>query len=204
VVAQTREVHDGLPRRYFRGLPVLSAGPLAGLPRFYAIAWTYVAHADSAFEPRLMVELLQAYQQHQPLTQGELWALPTTLRVLLVENLRRLAERVAAEEAARETAHGLCDALPERRTKSPPPRWPTGPVCPPAAARHAARVCAAGDGAFMPIRRPAPRKARASAKPSAPRWPMHCRNPRPRRPVSKPNKPPTTSAWATPSARFSC
>ena len=107
VVAQTREVHDGLPRRYFRGLPVLAAGPLAGLPRVYAIAWTYVAHADSAFEPHLMVELLQAYQQRQPLTQGELWALPTTLRVVLVENLRRLAERVAAEEAARETAHGL-------------------------------------------------------------------------------------------------
>ena len=55
VVAQTREVHDGLPRRYFRGLPVLATGPLAGLPRVYALAWTYVAHADSAFEPRLMV-----------------------------------------------------------------------------------------------------------------------------------------------------
>lgn len=39
VVAQTREVHDGLPRRYFRGLPVLKEGPLAGLPRVYAIAW---------------------------------------------------------------------------------------------------------------------------------------------------------------------
>ena len=119
VVAQTREVHDGLPRRYFRGLPVLAAGPLAGLPRVYAIAWTYVAHADSAFEPHLMVELLQAYQQRQPLTQGELWALPTTLRVVLVENLRRLAERVAAEEAARETAHGLCDALSRSGNEAP-------------------------------------------------------------------------------------
>ena len=121
VVAQTREVHDGLPRRYFRGLPVLAAGPLAELPRVYALAWSYVAHADSAFEPRLMVEFLQAYQQHQPLTQGELWALPTTLRVVLVENLRRLAERVAAEEAARETAHGLCDALARRADETPRP-----------------------------------------------------------------------------------
>jgi cyclic beta-1,2-glucan synthetase len=119
VVAQTREVHDGLPRRYFRGLPVLAVGPLAGLPRVYAIAWSYVAHADSAFDPRLLIELLQAYQQHQPLTQGELWALPTTLRVVLVENLRRLAERVAAEEAARETAHGLCDALARRSDDTP-------------------------------------------------------------------------------------
>ena len=58
VVAQTREVHDGLPRRYFRGLPVLAGGVLAGLPRVYAIAWAYVSHADSAFEPALLTEFL--------------------------------------------------------------------------------------------------------------------------------------------------
>ncbi len=113
VVAQTREVHDGLPRRYFRGLPVLAGGPLAGLPRVYAIAWAYVSHADSAFEPTLLTEFLLAYQRVHTLNQGELWALPTTLRVVLVENLRRLAERVATDEAAREAAHTLFDE-PER------------------------------------------------------------------------------------------
>ena len=111
VVAQTREVHDGLPRRYFRGLPVLAGGPLAGLPRVYALAWAYVTHADGAFTPALLVDFLQAYQSVHTLTQGELWALPTTMRVVLVENLRRLAERVATEESAREAAHTLCDGL---------------------------------------------------------------------------------------------
>ena len=111
VLAQTREVQNGLPRRYFRGLPVLATGDSAGLPRVYALAWAYVSLADSAFDPALLVRLLVAYQTLQPLTQGELWALPTTLRVVLVENLRRLAERVATEAAAREAAHRLCDGL---------------------------------------------------------------------------------------------
>jgi len=111
VVAQTKEVHDGLPRRYFRSLPVLASAGLGGLPRVYAIAWAYVSHADSAFEPAMLVEFLRAYQEVHALTQGELWALPTTLRVVLVENLRRLAERVATEAAARDTAHALCDGL---------------------------------------------------------------------------------------------
>ncbi len=120
VVAQTREVHDGLPRRYFRGLPVLSGGAWADLPRIYAIAWAYVAHADSAFEPALLIDFLRAYQAEQALTQGELWALPTTLRVVLVENLRRLAERVAAEEAAREIAHTLCEGLDDPAAETRP------------------------------------------------------------------------------------
>ncbi len=120
VVAQTREVHDGLPRRYFRGLPVLSGGDWAQLPRVYAIAWAYVAHADSAFEPALLVDFLRAYQLEHALTQGELWALPTTLRVVLVENLRRLAERVAAEEASREIAQTLCDGLDDSDTAASP------------------------------------------------------------------------------------
>jgi len=115
LAAQTREVHDGLPRSYYRGLPVLTDGAAAGLPRIFAIAWAYVADNDSVFDAASLVAFLQGYQHESEqggehtLAQGELWALPTTLRVVLIENLRRLAERVAAEEAAREAANGLCD-----------------------------------------------------------------------------------------------
>ncbi len=106
VKAQVQEVHEGLPRTYFRDLPVLVAQHLAGLPRIYGVAWGFVAHTDSAFDEHLLTEFLDAYQQERELTLGELWALPTTLRVVLVENLRRLAERVATAKAARASANG--------------------------------------------------------------------------------------------------
>ena len=109
VLAQSREIQTGLPRRYFYSLPVLDSAPLTGMPRVYALSWSYVAHTDSAFDPALLIEFLRAYQETRTLTQGELWALPSTLRVLLVENLRRLAERVATDESARESAHFMCD-----------------------------------------------------------------------------------------------
>src|SRR6185436_5108466 len=118
IKAQLREIADGLPRRYFRDLPVLQDEPLVGLPRVYGVAWAFVAHTDSAFDEELLVRFLQAYQEARELTLGELWALPTTLRVVLIENLRRLAERVAANKAAREVAN-LCadrlDAYPPER-----------------------------------------------------------------------------------------
>ncbi|MEO5775010.1 MAG: hypothetical protein ABIQ32_12960, partial [Sphingomicrobium sp.] len=111
IEGQLKEIHDGLPRRYFRDLPVLIDEPLAGLPRVYGIAWAFVAHTDGAFDEDLLTHFLAAYQQTRELTLGELWALPTTLRVVLVENLRRLAERLATNKAAREIANLVGDRI---------------------------------------------------------------------------------------------
>ncbi len=111
VVAQIKEIHDGLPRRYFRDLPVLLDAHLAGLPRVYGVAWAFVAHTDSAFDETLLAQFLTAYQQIRPLNFGELWALPTTLRVVLIENLRRLSEGVATAMAARQLADLWCEHL---------------------------------------------------------------------------------------------
>ena len=111
IEAQLREIREGLPRRYFRDLPVLQDEPLVGLPRVYGVAWAFVAHTDSAFDEDLLVHFLKAYEETRELTLGELWALPTTLRVVLIENLRRLAERAAANKAAREVANICCDRI---------------------------------------------------------------------------------------------
>ena len=101
---QLREIHEGLPGRYYRTLPVLQDAPLQGLPRIYSIAWAFVAHTDGAFDETLLTHFLNAYQEVHELSHGELWALPTTLRVVQVENLRRLADRIASHKAARELA----------------------------------------------------------------------------------------------------
>ena len=111
IEAQLKAIHDGLPRSYFRDLPVLRHEPLAGLPRVYGVAWAFVAHTDGAFDEDLLVQFLCAYQETCDLQLSEMWALPTTLRVVLIENLRRLAERVAANKAAREAANLCCERM---------------------------------------------------------------------------------------------
>jgi cyclic beta-1,2-glucan synthetase len=111
IEAQIGEIHEGLPRSYFRTLPILQDEPLAGLPRVYGIAWAFVAHTDSAFEEDLYIHFLSAYEEARELNLSELWAMPTTLRVVLVENLRRLAERVATNKAAREIANLCADGI---------------------------------------------------------------------------------------------
>jgi cyclic beta-1,2-glucan synthetase len=109
--AQYDAIRDGLPPAALRRLPRLVDEPLAGLPRIYGVAWAFVAHTDSAFSEDLLTAYLTAYQQERELTLSEVWALPGTLRIVLVENLRRLAERVATFKAAREAANRCTDRL---------------------------------------------------------------------------------------------
>jgi cyclic beta-1,2-glucan synthetase len=107
IEAQLKEIKEGLPRSYFRTLPMLLDEPLVGLPRVYGVAWAFVAHTDGAFDESLLLQYLTAYEEVRELNLNEMWALPTTLRVVLIENLRRLAERIATNKAAREAAN-LC------------------------------------------------------------------------------------------------
>ncbi|HEY3067578.1 MAG TPA: glucoamylase family protein [Methylomirabilota bacterium] len=108
---QLREIRDDLPPGFYRELPKLSEGPLVGYPRVYGIAWAFVAHTDSRFDPEFLRRFLLAYQRVDPLTIGELWAVAITLRVVLVENLRRLAEGIVRGRAARQAADALADEL---------------------------------------------------------------------------------------------
>ena len=108
---QLREIHDDLPSGYYRELPKLADGPLKDYPRVYGVAWAFVAHTDSRFDPEMLRRFVRAYQRVQPLTIGELWAVAITLRVVLVENLRRLAEQVVHGRVIRQQADRLADAL---------------------------------------------------------------------------------------------
>jgi cyclic beta-1,2-glucan synthetase len=111
VEAQIRQIQDDLPPRFYKQLPKLASGPLIGYPRVFGMAWACIAHSDSRFDTETLRRFVRAYQQVQPLTIGELWAVAITLRIVLVENLRRAAERIVSSRVAREQADHVADRL---------------------------------------------------------------------------------------------
>ena len=121
VEEQIREIRDDLPRGYYRQLPKLVDGPLEGYPRVFGIAWAYVAHTDSYFDPQTLAKFVQAYQRVQPLTIGELWAVAITLRIVLVENLRRAAEQIGRGRAQRSRADLIANRLLGTNGQEPEP-----------------------------------------------------------------------------------
>ena len=111
VETQIQAIRTALPARYCRQLPRLSTGPFKGYPRVVGVAWAFVAHTDSHFDTEALRRYLRAYQEVNPLTIGELWAIAITLRMVLLENLRRLAERMVQDQVAQAKADAMADRL---------------------------------------------------------------------------------------------
>jgi cyclic beta-1,2-glucan synthetase len=125
VERQLQQISRDLPPGYYRQLPKLTTGPFAGYPRVLGIAWAYVAHTDSLVNGPILARFVRAYQSVDPLTIGELWAVAITVRIVLIENMRRLADQITAGQTDRESADKLVDTMVGREGKSgvnlPPP-----------------------------------------------------------------------------------
>lgn len=116
VEEQLREIQEDLPPAYYKELPKIAVGDLMGFPRIYALALALVAHTDSEITPETIRRFLSSYQKVAPLSIGELWAVPITLRLVLVENLRRLAVRTVVNHGKRNAANRFADELFESVT----------------------------------------------------------------------------------------
>ena len=91
-----REIRTNLPGGYYQELPKLANGTLAQYPRVYDVAIELIAHTEGHLSLENITLFVRQYQKVTPLTMGELWAVPTMLRLGLVENIRRMSMRVAA------------------------------------------------------------------------------------------------------------
>lgn len=111
VEEQARQIQRDLPASFYRELPKLREGHLRGYPRVYGIAWALVSHSDSALDLERIERFVEAYQQVAPLRIGELWAIAITLRLVLVENLRRLTDDVVRRVVDAERGKKLASEL---------------------------------------------------------------------------------------------
>jgi cyclic beta-1,2-glucan synthetase len=100
VESEARAVRHDLPARYYRKLPRVAAGELAGMARVHALAVELIRHGDGRVDAERLTHFVLAFQSVAPLTIGELWALPSLLKLALFENLKLLADGLVAARAA--------------------------------------------------------------------------------------------------------
>ena len=116
---QIRTAKRHLPKGYSRELPRLLTGPSAGLPRVYDLALETISHGDGRVDPEGLSSFIAAYQTVTALKLGELWAIPIMLRIALIENLRRVAARIATDRIDRNLADYWADQMTEIAEQDP-------------------------------------------------------------------------------------
>ena len=136
VVDETfRHLRRDLQPKLYRSLPSLKLAGGETVPRVLALAWTHVALTNSAVTLEGLSQMVGGMQRHLDLTIGEIWAIPSLLRLVLLENLRRLADRIEDGRRKRAAANALADRL-------------MGGTAPEAAAALAPEAAAARDATF--------------------------------------------------------
>jgi len=117
VVRQSiRQIRDDMPGSYYRQLPKLDTTPLKDHPRVYAVARELLDACESQLDLDRIVRFVRAYQHVVPMTTGELWALPTMLRLGVLEILAQATARIAGLETGVE--EDVSAVLPTRRIQT--------------------------------------------------------------------------------------
>lgn len=87
VARALRRVQEDLPLNFYRQLPALESTQEAKVPRAYALSEVVFDSLHPQLTLDLLTACIRAYQQRVHLTNAELWALPSLLRLVCLERL---------------------------------------------------------------------------------------------------------------------
>jgi len=98
VLQGIRQIRENMPPGYYARLPKLEGSTLRGYPRIYALARCIVQMSGGHVDVGQAARFVRAYQDERALTMGEIWALPTMLRLAAVEVLTQAVSRAVDKE----------------------------------------------------------------------------------------------------------
>lgn len=107
------QIRHDMPKTFYRQLAMLGSGADDEL-RVLVVARQIVEDSECLLDLDRITVHIQEYQQETPLTMGELWALPTMLRLTVVEKLCEALTRLApAEDEAEPVDEPVAETGPQ-------------------------------------------------------------------------------------------
>ena len=124
VARSIRQIQQDLPRDYYQQLAALDAQSGARFPRSYHLAQVLYAASSPVISLDGLVKLVADFQTESPLTNAELWAIPSMLRLVCLDalisafqqlssdlGLRGMPARSGDDDAVAETTDRVAQAL---------------------------------------------------------------------------------------------
>jgi cyclic beta-1,2-glucan synthetase len=105
-----QEIRRDFPRKFYSELRTAEIDGVT-VPRTLGLAWLYAAHSHSNVSRAGLAALVEGFQDIETLRIGELWALPSLVRYVLIDNLRQVATRIDESRQMRRKANALADRI---------------------------------------------------------------------------------------------
>jgi cyclic beta-1,2-glucan synthetase len=105
-----QEIRRDFPRKFYSELRTISLHGVK-VPRTLALAWLYAAHSHSNVSTAGMAAAVEGFQAVEGLRIGELWAFPSLVRYVLIDNLRHVATKIDESRQMRRKASDLAERV---------------------------------------------------------------------------------------------
>jgi len=106
-----KDIKHNMSDSFFKDLPIIKKGSVKGLPRIYHISTELISHTDGKVDENIILSFINAYEKRNVLTSSELWALPTMLRIALIQNISRVVSGIVFAQREKRRADKLGDKI---------------------------------------------------------------------------------------------
>lgn len=107
-------VKELTPKKYISFLGVAN-GTNVGFARVYVIASEIVAYTDAKIDDYLLKDLLKAYQNKKTLNMDEIWNIGIFLQIALIENIRKVCEKIYSSQIQKYKVENIIERLVENK-----------------------------------------------------------------------------------------
>ena len=116
---QIVQVGIDFPTEFQNKIPALKDGEHKGLPRVYELLMTLLTHTDNVVDEEVLIHYIESYQEREKLMQGEVWAIPIMVRLILVQKLAEKASRILARKRIWRDVNNMIRDLSDRDLQEP-------------------------------------------------------------------------------------
>lgn len=93
----------------------IANGANKGFARVYVLASEIVSYTDAKIDDTLLKDLLKAYQSKKTLNMDEIWNIGLFLQIALIENIRKVCEKIYSAQLQKYKVENIIERLVENK-----------------------------------------------------------------------------------------
>ena len=112
-----KQVQKGLTLEKYKNFLGLATGEYKGFARIYILAAEIVAYTDNKIDRKDLEQYLASYQTKKTLSMEEIWNIGIFLEIAIIENIRKVCEKIYISQIEKYKAESIVERLVENKPK---------------------------------------------------------------------------------------